>query len=94
MTVFDQGSQKERAAIMKGEAGLHPSQRPPAPDTYFARAQRQQPDQAEPSLTIPALPPSSPWHHDPVGKEPPLGFAIDEVGEALGGASPKPGGRR
>jgi hypothetical protein len=37
---------------------------------------------------VPRLPASSPWASgDPVGTEPPLGFSIEEVGAALGGAS-------
>jgi hypothetical protein len=36
---------------------------------------------------VPRLPASSPWSGgDPCGTEPPLGFSIDEVGAALGGA--------
>jgi hypothetical protein len=38
----------------------------------------------------PRLPASSPWASDPVGDEPPLGFSIDEVGAALGGAGSEP----
>jgi hypothetical protein len=33
-----------------------------------------------------ALPASGPWAGDPVGDELPLGFSIEEVGAALGGA--------
>ena len=39
----------------------------------------------------PALPASGPWAGgDPCGIEPPLNFAIDEVGAALGGAGSEP----
>src|SRR6516162_8121907 len=31
--------------------------------------------------------PAPAWCHDPCGDEPPLGYSIDEVGAALGGAS-------
>ena len=35
----------------------------------------------------PLVLPGPAWCHDPTGIEPPLGFSIDEVGAALGGAS-------
>jgi hypothetical protein len=42
---------------------------------------------ASSTLMLPLrLPTNSPWASDPVGTEPPLGFSIDEVGAALGGA--------
>jgi hypothetical protein len=34
--------------------------------------------------------PGPAWCHDPTGTEPPLGFSIEEVGAALGGASHEP----
>jgi hypothetical protein len=37
-----------------------------------------------------ALPAGGPWAGDPVGMEPPLGYAIDEIGAALGGAGNGP----
>jgi hypothetical protein len=37
---------------------------------------------ARPEVTgvpmVPRLPEGSPWHHDPTGKEPPLGYSVDE----------------
>jgi hypothetical protein len=35
-------------------------------------------------VSYPAQPAGSPWHHDPIGTEPPLGYSVDEqepVGE-------------
>src|SRR5262249_10946443 len=46
-----------------------------------ARLIGQEPD------AVPRQPPHSPWARDPVPDEPPLGYAIDAVGEALGGSS-------
>ena len=37
-------------------------------------------------ISYPAQPTHSPWHHDPIGTEPPLGYsidAIDPVGEVF-----------
>jgi hypothetical protein len=34
--------------------------------------------------------PGPAWCHDPTGIEPPLGFSIEEVGAALGGAGSEP----
>ncbi len=31
--------------------------------------------------TYPPQPADSPWHHDPVGPEPPLGVAVDDMGD-------------
>jgi hypothetical protein len=60
------------------------------PVSYFEmerrRRQLDEPAENEPG-DVPALPPTSPWHHDPVGKEPPidrscdgasLGYAVDQ----------------
>jgi hypothetical protein len=92
MTVFDQGSQKERAEIMQAEAKLRrPSQEPREPDTYFSRAQQSdpaQPFEPVPTLQVPRLPASSPFAGDPVPPEPTidatdcsdrLGYPIDQM---------------
>jgi hypothetical protein len=33
----------------------------------------------QPVTQVPRQPPHSPWHHDPVGLEPPLGYSIDQM---------------
>jgi hypothetical protein len=80
MSIYDQGSQKERAEMMKSEARLrHPSQEPPTPRTYFGIASTPSAeDLPRPSLQVPRLPASSPWSRDPTGIEPPFGVAIDD----------------
>jgi hypothetical protein len=95
MTVFDQGSQKERAEIMRYEARLrHPSHVPREAQTYFEIANRPSAENLpRPSLEVPRLPASSPWSRDPTGPEPPIDGTAEgnRVGVALGGASPKRG---
>jgi hypothetical protein len=61
------------------------------PTTYSALAKHPNAINVPPDLTVPPLPPTSPWHHDPVPKEEPsdVGSLCGEVlGVALGGASP------
>jgi hypothetical protein len=53
--------------------------RPSAPTTYHEIAQRQQPDQADPTSEVPRLPATSPWACDPVPPERPTGENIDAV---------------
>jgi hypothetical protein len=89
MTAYDPGTQAERRTIIKEEARLRPGDRPPT--TYHQLSQRPQAEDLPKSdvspLHYPAQPASSPWSSDPVPAEPPLGYAIDDIGEALGGAS-------
>jgi hypothetical protein len=33
----------------------------------------------QPVTQVPRQPPHSPWHHDPVGLEPPLGYSVNEM---------------
>jgi hypothetical protein len=33
----------------------------------------------QPLTEYPRQPPNSPWHHDPVGLEPPLGYSVNEM---------------
>jgi hypothetical protein len=62
MTVFDQGSQKERAEIMQAEAKLrHASQEPPKPTTFFAIAQ--QSNSTKPHEPVPTLRLACPLAH-------------------------------
>jgi hypothetical protein len=96
--IYDPGSQAEKKAVLENERKLrHPSQEPRTPSTYFEIAQQQNPTKPfdpQPSLAVPRLPESSPWSGSvDRAPEPPLGFSVDEIGEALGGASPKPGER-
>jgi hypothetical protein len=34
---------------------------------------------SKPVTEVPRQPAHSPWHHDPVGLEPPLGYSVDEM---------------
>jgi hypothetical protein len=64
---------------------------PREPVTYSELAKHPNAIDVAPDLAFPPLPPTSPWHHDPVPPEPPLGYRIDDVGPDCGsGASPKP----
>jgi hypothetical protein len=63
----------------------------PAPSTYLAMqvAAPVERGAVRPIVTGAAgmvVLPGPAWCHDPTGQEPPTGYAIDEVGAALGGA--------
>ena len=58
---------------------------PPRPTTYFQIQQAR-----DPSSEVPRQLENSPWHHDPVPPEPPLG----EVGLACGATFRRGVGRR
>jgi hypothetical protein len=67
--------------------------KPKEPNTLLGRAMAEQDEAggrfanlaprivtgAEPIPRVPALPPSSPWHHDPTPPERPLGIDINAV---------------
>jgi hypothetical protein len=81
MTVFDQGSQKERREIIEQAAKPHPSQTAREPSTHFEVASQPNPTkpyEPRPSLDMPRLPASSPWSSSG-GTEPPLGYRIDDL---------------
>jgi hypothetical protein len=53
-----------------------------APRTYFEVEQRKLEELSKKNPApsgVPRQPASSPWHHDPTGIEPPLGYAIDDL---------------
>jgi hypothetical protein len=63
--------------------------KPKRSETYYGRAHANAFLEGEQSKentlsspqSYPKLPPSSPWSNDPVGPEPPLGVAIDHMGD-------------
>jgi hypothetical protein len=66
------------------------SHQPRQPTTYSELSKHPNAIDVPPDIEVPRLPPNSPWASDPVPPEPPLGYAIDEVGPDSGdGASPK-----
>src|SRR6516164_2632457 len=83
MNVADEISQAERRRIMADDRRAK---------TYFGQAQHADDDLGgryakvhsttvvgSSPVSYPAQPPTSPWHHDPVPPEMPLGYSVDAI---------------
>jgi hypothetical protein len=85
-----QEEQAKREAVLRNDQSVREKQAPET-GTYFSHTHTEAGGRFEgvaaatvvgstPAPSYPALPSSSPWAgQDPVGQEPPLGFAIDEM---------------
>jgi hypothetical protein len=81
---------QERAAIMKAEAQRREQEQPTTmhgfamaelaqPRGRFGEAEGKQFVVGSTPIAYPKLPASSPWAHDPVPNEEPLGYSVDDL---------------
>jgi hypothetical protein len=73
---MDEPTQAEKRAVLDNDRRVAYSQvvelYNPQPGGRFAVS-------SKPVTEVPRQPAWSPWHHDPVGLEPPLGYSVDEM---------------
>jgi hypothetical protein len=78
--MHDEPTQAEKRAVHENDRSVR------EPTTYSALAEISDPapggrfavDARKPANAVPRQPANSPWHADPTGVEPPLGYAIDD----------------
>jgi len=75
----NEASQREKREVLRNDTYLSRAASEIEPGGRFAKLHSPTITGALPGPQVPQQPPTSPFHHDPVGSEPPLGFAVDEM---------------